>query len=72
MYMRVQYNFAKKSTWRDVVDLSNYTGMEVEHGHNTADLYHQSQAANTGHFNPHSAGNEKDKYIFTQGKFINK
>ena len=39
IYMRVQYNFAKNETWRDYVDISNYTGMEVEHGHNTADLY---------------------------------
>ena len=54
MYMRVQYNFAKKQTWRDYVDLSNYTGMEVEHGLNTADRYVMSGAATLGHFNPHS------------------
>ena len=34
--MRVQYNFAKKTTWRDQIDISKYTGMEVEHGLNTA------------------------------------
>ena len=54
MYMRVQYNFAKKQTWRDYVDLSNYAGMEVEHSHNTADLYEMSQSATPGKFSPHN------------------
>ena len=57
MYMRVQYNFARKQTWRDYVDLSNYTGMEVEHGHNTADMYEQSGNALLGKFNPNSDNN---------------
>jgi len=39
MFMRVQYNFAKNKTFRDYVDISKYTGMEVEHGLNTANLY---------------------------------
>ena len=52
MYMRVQYNFARKQTWRDYIDLSEYAGMEVEHSHNTANSYFQSQQAELGHFNP--------------------
>ena len=56
IYMRVQYNYAKKQTWRDYIDLSNYTGMEMEHGHNTGDLYSQSSGATLGHFNPHGSG----------------
>merc|ERR1712046_95330 len=54
MFMRVQYNFAKKETWRDVVDLSNYTGMEVEHGLNTGGIHGMSEASNLGHFDPNS------------------
>ena len=54
MYMRVQYNFAKKTTWRDEIDVSRYTGMEVEHGLNTGDLYNMGAAANLGHHNPTS------------------
>ena len=53
--MRVQYNFAKKQTWRDYVDVSNYTGMEMEHSHNTGDKYAMSGAATLGHFNPHGS-----------------
>ena len=52
--MRVQYNFAKKETWRDVIDVSNYTGMEVEHGLNTGNLHMMSEASNLGHFDPNS------------------
>ena len=33
--MRVQYNFEKKKDFNDFVDVSRYTGMEVEHGQNT-------------------------------------
>ena len=29
--------------------------MEVEHGHNTANIYEQSQKGTLGHFNPHSS-----------------
>ena len=54
MFMRVQYNFAKKETWRDVVDISNYTGMEVEHGLNTGNLHSMSEASNLGHFDPNA------------------
>ena len=54
MYMRVQYNFAKKETWRDYVDISNYTGMEVEHSTNTGNLHTMSKASNLGHFDPNS------------------
>ena len=39
MYMRVEYNFSKNKTWRDYVDLSRYSGMEIEHGLNTNDMY---------------------------------
>ena len=54
MFMRVEYNFAKKTTWRDHIEISKYTGMEVEHGLNTADMYQMGPAANLGHYNPNS------------------
>ena len=54
MYMRVQYNFAKKTTWRDHIDVSKYTGMEVEHGLNTGDAYPMGPQANLGHYDPSS------------------
>ena len=54
MFMRVQYNFAKKEDWREVVDISNYTGMEVEHGLNTDNRHTMSTASNLGHFDPNS------------------
>ena len=54
MYMRVQYNFERNKTWRDFVDVSSYTGMEVEHGHNTANLHPMNAASNLGHFDPTS------------------
>ncbi len=52
--MRVQYNFAKNKTFRDFVDISKYTGMEVEHGLNTGNLYPMSNASNLGHFDPNA------------------
>ena len=52
--MRVQYNFAKNETWRDYIDVSNYTGMEMEHGGNTGDLYPMSKRSNLGHFDPNA------------------
>ena len=52
MYMRVQYNFTKKKTYKDYVDVSRYTGMEVEHGGNTANLVSSNLASNLGHFDP--------------------
>ena len=52
MYMRVQYNFARNKTYRDYIDLSSYTGMEVEHGGNTADIIPMGPGANIGKFNP--------------------
>tara|TARA_B110001450_G_C17204646_1_gene312891 strand:- start:77 stop:313 length:237 start_codon:yes stop_codon:yes gene_type:complete len=52
--MRVEYNFAKKTTWRDHIDISRYTGMEVEHGLNTANKYAMGSAANLGHYDPTS------------------
>ena len=54
MYMRVQHNYALKKTWRDYVDVSAYTGMEAEHGSNTANLYQMGAGRNLGHFNPNS------------------
>ena len=54
MFMRVEYNFAKKTTWRDHIEISKYTGMEVEHGLNTADSYAMGSAANLGHYDPDS------------------
>ena len=52
--MRVQYNFAKKEDWRNLIDISNYTGMEVEHGLNTGNRHSMSPASNLGHFDPNS------------------
>ena len=54
MFMRVQYNFGKKQTWRDYVDVSKYTGMEVEHGSNTANIYAMGNSSNLGHFDPNA------------------
>ena len=56
MYMRVQYNFAKNTTWRDHIDVSKYTGMEVEHGLNTAGLVPMGNASNAGHYDPTAHG----------------
>ena len=52
MYMRVQYNFARNKTYRYYIDLSSYTGIEVEHGGNTADIIPMGPGANIGKFNP--------------------
>ena len=65
MYMRVQYNFAKSTTWRDQIDISKYTGMEVEHGLNTAGIYEQGRASNLGHFDPNAASQNNTK-AFTE------
>ena len=54
MYMRVQYNFEKSKDWRDYVDVSKYTGMEVEHGLNTANIHGMGSNSNIGHFDPNS------------------
>ena len=54
MYMRVQFNFAKSSKVRDHVDVSRYTGMEIEHGINTNNMWQMSNASNLGHFDPHA------------------
>ena len=63
MYMRVQYNFAMKTTWRDYIDVSKYTGMEVEHGLNTANLHPLSSASNIGHFDPTSSAQNNAKAL---------
>ena len=55
MYMRVQYNFAKSTTWRDHIDVSKYTGMEVEHGLNTGNLYPLGNGSNIGHYDPNGS-----------------
>ena len=60
MYMRVQYNFAKDTTWRDHIDISKYTGMEVEHGLNTANLAPENAYSNLGHFDP--SGDQQNSY----------
>ena len=54
MFKLVQYNFALKEDWHDIIDISNYTGMEVEHGLNTAGGHSMSHASNLGHFDPNS------------------
>ena len=63
MFMRVEYNFAKKSTWRDHIDISKYTGMEVEHGLNTADMFSMGSEANLGHYDP-SSGRQSSNNVF--------
>ena len=50
--MRVQYNLLKSKGYRDFVDVSTYTGMEVEHGHDTAHKIPMNSASNLGHFDP--------------------
>ena len=52
MFMRVQKNFEMKKSIHDYVDISKYTGMEIEHGQNTAYIHPMNQASNLGHFNP--------------------
>ena len=54
--MRVNFNFARSTTIRDHVDLSKYTGMEVEHGKNTNNMYNSTNAGNLGHFDPRDLG----------------
>ena len=52
--MRVQYNFERAKGYRDYIDISEYTGMEIEHGTNTANLHPMTRASNLGHFDPNS------------------
>ena len=54
MQMRVAYNMERNKTTRDFVDYSKYTGMEVEHGLNTANLHPMNSHSNVGHFDPNS------------------
>ena len=54
MYMRVAYNFEKNRPLKDYLDISKYTGMEIEHGNNTGNLHPMNGAANLGHFDPTS------------------
>ena len=66
MYMRVQFNYAKNTTWRDHIDVSKYTGMEVEHGLNTANLYPMSNGSNLGHFDPNGKGQNNSAEFRTE------
>ena len=59
MQMRVAYNFELKRSYRDYIDVSKYTGMEVEHGHNTAYQWEENSAGNLGHFDPHARSQNK-------------
>ncbi len=36
MYMLVQQKFTAKKTYKDYIDISRFTEMEIEHGHDTA------------------------------------
>ena len=54
MYMRVQYNFERSKQLHDYIDLSTYAGVELEHGHNTANKLDMSNHSNLGHFDPNS------------------
>ena len=36
MYLRASYHFEKNKDYKSFVDVSKYTGMEIEHGHDTA------------------------------------
>ncbi len=60
MYMRVQYNFSKKKSPWDYIDMSAYTGMDSEHGLNTANLYPESNEANLGHFDPNGGSRQNN------------
>ena len=64
MFMRVQYNFAKNETYRDHVDVSNFTGMEIEHGGNTGDMFQLSKHGNLGHFDPNA--NSQNSFVRVQ------
>ena len=57
--MRVMYNFERERGVRDFVDLSSFTGMEVEHAHNTAGMAPMDNRANLGHFDPNSTQQNK-------------
>ena len=43
MYMQVYTRMAAKRNYRNYVDLSKYTGMEVEHQHDTESAYSKTQ-----------------------------
>ena len=48
MYMRVQYHMERSKTLHDYIDLSEYAGVELEHGHNTAGKLDMSNHSNLG------------------------
>ena len=49
-------SFGKKQTWRDYVEVSKYTSMEVEQSSNTANTYAMGNSSNLGHFDPNAQG----------------
>ena len=51
MYMGVSERFAARKTFRSYVDISRFTGMEVEHKHDTDNAIAHNQ---DGHINPKS------------------
>ena len=66
MYMRVQYHMERSKTLHDYIDLSEYAGVELEHGHNTAGKLDMSNHSNLGHFDPNS--NTQNNYRDMQTK----
>lgn len=51
LYMQVQKRVASRRDYRHYVDISKFTGMEVEHKHDTASDIHNNF---NGHINPKS------------------
>ena len=54
MFMKFEELHAQNKTWRSYIDISKYTGMEVEHKHDTGN---ELKARNDMHF---SGPNNKD------------
>ena len=52
MYMRTQFNFAMKKDYRDYIDISKYTEMEIEHGLDTENMLDKNGSTIMGHFSP--------------------
>ncbi|MFS8160450.1 MAG: Tim10/DDP family zinc finger protein [Candidatus Roizmanbacteria bacterium] len=51
LYLRMQVIAAKQKTYRDFVDISKFTGMEVEHAHDTTNKFPHNDEL---HVNPDS------------------
>ena len=49
LYMRMQHHLEKKRDYRSYIDVSRYTEMEIEHGHDTENVI---DTFRTTHINP--------------------